>query len=343
MAKRPSELTWTPDGRIARVRLRGSAVLASPVLNRGTAFTLAERQALGLTGLLPEGVSTIEGQLARVYAQYRRQPDDLAKNLYLASLRDRNEVLFYRLLTEHISEMLPIVYTPTVGTAIERYSLEYGRPRGVYLSVDHPDQVETAFRNYGLGRDDVDLIVATDAEAILGIGDWGVGGIAISVGKLALYVTAAGLHPRRVIPVVLDAGTDNQALLDDPMAITSRPPACTALVCSQAPRTQSSTSALSSANARRKVDSSAAPRAAPSPASTSSPASAAHCPIAANDLEPAMTAAIPTASSPASGCRRPRFFRGSGTWARRSRRYWLRAAGIGEDVIGGRGPRGSRW
>jgi malate dehydrogenase (oxaloacetate-decarboxylating) len=136
MAKRLSEPTWTPDGRVARVRLRGSAVLASPMLNRGTAFTLAERQALGLTGLLPDGVSTIEGQLARVYAQYRRQPDDLAKNLYLASLRDRNEVLFYRLLTEHIAEMLPIVYTPTVGTAIERYSLEYGRPCGVYLSVD---------------------------------------------------------------------------------------------------------------------------------------------------------------------------------------------------------------
>ena len=120
------------------------------------------------------------------------------------------------------------------------------------------------------------------------------------------------------------------------MAITSRPPACTALVCSQAPRTRSSTSALTSANARRNVDSSAGPRAAPSTASTSGPASAAHCPIAANDLDPAITAAIPTASSPASGCRRPRLFRGSGTWARRSRRYWLRAAGIGEDGIGGR-------
>ena len=224
MAKRLSEPTWTPDGRVARVRLRGSAVLASPMLNRGTAFTLAERQALGLTGLLPDGVSTIEGQLARVYAQYRRQPDDLAKNLYLASLRDRNEVLFYRLLTEHIAEMLPIVYTPTVGTAIERYSLEYGRPRGVYLSVDHPDQVETAFRNYGRGPDEVDLIVATDSEGLLGIGDWGVGGIAIAVGKLALYVAAAGLHPRRIIPVVLDAGTDNQALLDDPMYLGNRHP-----------------------------------------------------------------------------------------------------------------------
>jgi malate dehydrogenase (oxaloacetate-decarboxylating) len=224
MAKRLSEPTWTPDGRVARVRLRGSAVLASPMLNRGTAFTLAERQALGLTGLLPDGVSTIEGQLARVYAQYRRQPDDLAKNLYLASLRDRNEVLFYWLLTEHIAEMLPIVYTPTVGTAIERYSLEYGRPRGVYLSVDHPDQVETAFRNYGRGPGEVDLIVATDSESLLGIGDWGVGGIAIAVGKLALYVAAAGLHPRRIIPVVLDAGTDNQALLDDPMYLGNRHP-----------------------------------------------------------------------------------------------------------------------
>jgi malate dehydrogenase (oxaloacetate-decarboxylating) len=207
---------------VARVRLRGSSVLSSPLLNRGTAFTLAEREVLGLIGLLPDGVSTIDGQLRRVYAQYLRQPDDLAKNLYLANLRDRNEVLFYRLLTEHIEEMLPIVYTPTVGTAIERYSLEFGRPRGVYLSVDHPDQVETAFRNYGLGSDDVDLIVATDSEGILGIGDWGVGGIAIAVGKLAVYVAAAGLHPRRVIPVVLDTGTDNPALLAEDMYLGSR-------------------------------------------------------------------------------------------------------------------------
>ena len=194
------------------------------MLNRGTAFTLAEREALGLTGLLPGGVSTIEGQLRRVYAQYLRQPDDLAKSLHLGQVRNRNEVLFYRLLTEHIHEMLPIVYTPTVATVIERYSLEFGRPRGVYLSVDHPDQVETAFRNYGLGADEVDLIVATDSEGILGIGDWGVGGIAIAVGKLAVYTAAAGLHPRRVIPVVLDAGTDNQALLDEDMYLGARQP-----------------------------------------------------------------------------------------------------------------------
>jgi len=224
MSDRPYELAWTPEGMVARVRLRGRSVLTTAMLNRGTAFTLAEREALGLTGLLPDGVSTIESQLHRAYAQYRRQPDDLAKNIFLGHVRDRNEVLFYRLLTDHIHEMLPIVYTPTVGTAIERYSLEFGRPRGVYLSVDHPDQVETAFRNYGLGPDDVDLIVATDSEGILGIGDWGVGGIAIAVGKLAVYTAAAGLHPRRVIPVVLDAGTDNPRLLAEDVYVGIRHP-----------------------------------------------------------------------------------------------------------------------
>jgi malate dehydrogenase (oxaloacetate-decarboxylating) len=222
--ERGYELVSTPDGVVARVRLRGHAVLAAPLLNRGTAFTVAEREALGLTGLLPDAVSTIGGQLARVYGQYLRQPDDLAKNLYLAILRDRNEVLFYRLLTEHITEMLPIVYTPTIGTAIERYSLEFGRPRGVYLSVDHPGQVETAFGNCGLGPQDVDLIVATDAEGILGIGDWGAGGIAIAVGKLAVYVAAAGLHPGRVIAVVLDTGTDNPALLGQDSYVGARHP-----------------------------------------------------------------------------------------------------------------------
>jgi malate dehydrogenase (oxaloacetate-decarboxylating) len=224
MAERPYDLVSTPEGVVARVRLRGTSVLSSPLLNRGTAFTLAERGVLGLTGLLPEGVSTIDGQLRRVYGQYQRQPDDLAKNLYLAGLRDRNEVLFYRLLTEHISEMLPIVYTPTIGTAIERYSYEFGRPRGVFMSVDHPSQVETAFRNYGLGPQDVDLIIATDSEGILGIGDWGVGGIQIAMGKLAVYVAAAGLHPRRIIPVVLDAGTDNPALLAEEMYPGNRHP-----------------------------------------------------------------------------------------------------------------------
>jgi malate dehydrogenase (oxaloacetate-decarboxylating) len=221
---RPFEFAWTSQGVTVRIRVRGRSVLVSPMLNRGTAFTSAERQALGLTGLLPDGVSTIEGQLRRVYEQYLRQPDDLAKNIFLGNVRDRNEVLFYRLLTEHLQEMLPIVYTPTVGTAIERYSLEFSRPRGVYLSADHLDQIEPAFRNYGLGPDEVDLLVATDSEGILGIGDWGVGGIAIATGKLAVYTAAAGLHPHRVIPVVLDAGTDNRALLAEDMYLGSRHP-----------------------------------------------------------------------------------------------------------------------
>src|SRR5579863_4692465 len=138
MPKDLYELLPGARGGLARVRLRGRAVLATPLLNRGTAFTPAERDALGLTGLLPDGISTIDRQLHRVYEQYLRQPGDLARYLFLSSVRDRNEVLFYRLLTEHLEEMLPIVYTPTVGTAIERYSLEFGRPRGVYLSVDHP-------------------------------------------------------------------------------------------------------------------------------------------------------------------------------------------------------------
>jgi malate dehydrogenase (oxaloacetate-decarboxylating) len=222
MYDRPYDLGRHEDGYPVRIRARGNQVLSTPMINRGTAFTLEEREALGLTGLLPGGVSTIDGQLRRVYAQYLRQPDDLAKNVYLAHLRDRNEVLFYRLLTERIQEMLPIVYTPTVGRAIERFSHEYRRPRGVYLSVDRPQDVETALRNYGLGPDDVDLIVATDSEGILGIGDQGVGGIDIAIGKLAVYIAAAGIHPRRVIPVVLDMGTDNLALLSDEMYLGNR-------------------------------------------------------------------------------------------------------------------------
>ena len=135
-------------------------------------------------------MSTLDGQLRRVYAQYREQANDLRKWVYLANLRDRNEVLFYRLLSEHIEEMLPVVYTPTVGLAIERFSHEFRRTRGVYLSVDHPEEVETALRNTGLGAEDVDLLVATDSEGILGIGDQGVGR------HRDLHRQARGLHRR---------------------------------------------------------------------------------------------------------------------------------------------------
>jgi len=222
MTEGPYELVTDADGVVARIHARGSAVLSSPTINRGTAFTVAEREALGLTGLLPTGVSTLDGQLRRVYAQYQEQANDLRKWVYLANLRDRNEVLFYRLLSDHISEMLPVIYTPTVGLAIERFSHEFRRTRGVYLSVDHPEDVETALRNTGLGPGDVDLLVATDSEGILGIGDQGVGGIEISIGKLAVYTAAAGIHPHRVLPVVLDMGTDNLKLLNDEMYLGAR-------------------------------------------------------------------------------------------------------------------------
>jgi len=222
MTLAPYELLPEPGGVLARINVRGSAVLASPSINRGTAFSLDERAALGLDGLLPTGVTTLELQLRRVYAQYLEQANPLRKWVYLANLRDRNEVLFYRLLTEHISEMLPVVYTPTVGLAIERFSHEFRRPRGVYLSVDRPQSVESAFLNTGLGPDDVDLLVVTDSEGILGIGDQGVGGIEISIGKLAVYTAAAGIHPRRVLPVVLDMGTDNVKLLNDEMYLGVR-------------------------------------------------------------------------------------------------------------------------
>ena len=173
---------------------------------QGDRVLRGERHDLGLTGLVPAAHFTLEDQLARVYAQYQRQPDDLARNVTLNALHDRNEVLFYRLLTDHLSEMLPIVYTPTVGKAIQNYSHEYRRPRGIYLSVDHPELIEASLLASDLGPDDVDLIVATDAGAILGIGDWGVGGIDIAVGKLAVYTAAGGIDPARTIPVMLDVG-----------------------------------------------------------------------------------------------------------------------------------------
>jgi malate dehydrogenase (oxaloacetate-decarboxylating) len=218
------DLVNTPEGWTARISARGAAVLAVPAINRGTAFTAEERHELGLTGLLPSGVSTLDGQLRRTYAQYSHQGDDLAKWVYLTNLHNRNEVLFYKLLSEHIEEMLPIVYTPTVGSAIEQFSNEFRRSRGVYLSVDDPEGVEQALRNTGLGAQDVDLLVATDSEGILGIGDQGVGGIEISVGKLAVYTAAAGIHPSRALPVVLDVGTDNLHLLNDEMYLGERHP-----------------------------------------------------------------------------------------------------------------------
>jgi malate dehydrogenase (oxaloacetate-decarboxylating) len=201
---------------------RGLAVLNSPVLNKGTAFTAEERKALGLAGLLPPDISTLEAQVRRAYIQYERLPDALSKNIYLTALHDRNEVLFYRLFSEHLRQMIPIVNDLTVGMAMEQYHHECRRPRGVYLSINHAEAIEEAFSNLGVGSDDIDLIIATDAEQILGIGDWGVGGIEVSIGKLAIYTAAGGVDPTRVIPVMLDVGTNRESLLDDPAYIGNR-------------------------------------------------------------------------------------------------------------------------
>lgn len=215
---------WVGEEGAWRTTLRGRQVLADPRINKGTAFNDAERADLGMIGLIPAGHLTLDQQAGRIYAQFQGQSSNLARNVLLNELHDRNEVLYYRVLSEHLSEMLPVIYTPTVGQAIENYSHEYRRPRGVYLSVDQPELIERSLEAYGLGADDVDLIVATDAGAILGIGDWGVGGMSIAVGKLVVYTAAAGIDPGRTIPVMLDVGTDRQSLLDDPMYIGNRHP-----------------------------------------------------------------------------------------------------------------------
>ncbi|WAP53527.1 NAD-dependent malic enzyme [Streptomyces sp. S465] len=199
-------------------------VLTDPLRNRGVGFTQVDRDELGLTGRLPSAVLTLEQQAQRAYQQLQAQDGDLAKNVYLEQLHDRNETLYYKVLTDHLVELLPVVYDPTVGEAIEKYSHEYRRPRGVFLSIDRPEDIEKAFATLQLGPEDVDLIVCSDAEQILGIGDWGVGGIQIAVGKLAVYSAAAGIDPARVIPVSLDVGTDREGLLKDPLYLGNRHP-----------------------------------------------------------------------------------------------------------------------
>lgn len=226
-SRRIGPTAWTDGSGAWRTRLRGRHVLSDPRVNKGTAFSDEEREALGLAGLVPPAHLTLDQQAARVYGQYRDLPSNLAKNVMLGEVRDRNEVLYYRLLADHLTEMLPIIYTPTVGEAIERYSQEYRRPRGVYLSVDHPERIEEALLDTCLRPGDVDLIVATDSQAILGIGDWGVGGIDIAVGKLGVYTAAGGIRPDRAIPVMLDVGTDRPSLLEDPLYLGNRHPRVT--------------------------------------------------------------------------------------------------------------------
>jgi malate dehydrogenase (oxaloacetate-decarboxylating) len=212
------------DDGPCKTKARGLDILNSPALNKGTAFSAEERRALHLTGLLPPEITTLAMQAKRAYLQYDRLADRITKNVYLTALHDRNEVLFYRLFSEHLREMIPIVNDLTVGRAMEQYHHESRRPRGLYLSINHIDSMAESFANFCAAPENVDLILATDAENILGLGDWGVGGIEVSIGKLAIYTAAGGISPARAIPVMLDVGTNRQELLDDPLYVGNRHP-----------------------------------------------------------------------------------------------------------------------
>ncbi|NHM33082.1 NAD-dependent malic enzyme [Neobacillus terrae] len=207
---------------VVETKLRGRDILSNPFMNKGVAFSKREREQLGLHGLLPTQVLSLDEQAERAYEQYSAQPSNIRKNGLLYDLYNRNVVLFYRLLKDHLSEMLPIIYTPTVGEAIQKYSHEYRRPGGLYLSIEDTKGMEMAFKNLGKPRDGIDLIVVTDSESILGIGDQGIGGINIAIGKLAVYTAAAGIDPSRVLPIVLDVGTNNQDLINDPLYIGNK-------------------------------------------------------------------------------------------------------------------------
>lgn len=208
----------TDKNRPLPVRMRGRQLIHEPLLNKGSAFSREEREAFGLVGLMPHGELTIDQQCERSYRNVQRYHDPLQKYVSLASLQDRNETLYFRLLGQHLEELLPIVYTPTVGLATKQYSHVFQRGRGVWVTPAMRGKIADALRRWAIGRE-VRLIVATDNESILGIGDQGAGGMAISIGKLALYTAGAGVDPATVLPVSLDVGTDNQRLLADPLYI----------------------------------------------------------------------------------------------------------------------------
>jgi malate dehydrogenase (oxaloacetate-decarboxylating) len=212
-------LSKLPEGEMAgetqEVSLTGQFLLDNPLLNKGSAFSEEERRELGLLGLLPPHVSTLDEQLARTYGNYKCKQSDIERYIFLVSLQNRNETLFYKLLEEHITEMLPIIYTPVVGEASQTYSHIYSRPRGLYISYPHRFNIESILRN--APARDYEVIVVTDGERILGLGDLGIGGMGIPVGKLSLYTLCAGIDPATTLPIVLDVGTNNERILADPL------------------------------------------------------------------------------------------------------------------------------
>lgn len=220
MALKQYRIVDGPSGRRIEVPHRGARLLQEPMFNKGTAFSAEERRAFGLEGLLPDGVSTMEQQEERAYANIIGKDDPLEQYISVMALQDRSEQLFYRLLLNHLEPMLPIVYTPTVGLACQEYSHIFRRARGLWITPAHRGSIHAVLGHAPF--DGVRLIVVTDNERILGLGDQGAGGMGIPIGKLALYTAAAGIHPSRTLPVSLDVGTDNQSLLDDPMYIGFR-------------------------------------------------------------------------------------------------------------------------
>lgn len=202
-------------------------IIHNPFKNKGTAFTEEERRKLGLIGTLPGSVQTIEQQAKRVYDQYKIRPDGMQKRKFLMEVFNTNRTLFYYVLSHHIEELLPIVYDPVIAPAIEQYSEIFMLPQeAAFLSIEHPEDIEESLKNAADGRD-IRLIVVTDAEGILGIGDWGVNGVNISVGKLMIYTAAAGINPSQVLPVSLDVGTNNQELIHDPLYLGLKKPRVT--------------------------------------------------------------------------------------------------------------------
>ncbi|KAH3946593.1 malic enzyme [Parastagonospora nodorum] len=201
--------------------LTGNALLRTPYFNKGSAFTKEERDTFKLHGLLPTNIQTLDEQVKRAYAQYSSRPNDLAKNTFMTSLKEQNEVLYYRLILDHLKEMFSVIYTPTEGDAIANYSRLFRRPEGCFLNIGDADRVDDDINQWG-NAEDIDLIVVSDGEQILGIGDQGVGAILISVAKLVIYTLCAGIHPSRTLPVVLDCGTDNKDLLEDDLYLGQR-------------------------------------------------------------------------------------------------------------------------
>jgi malate dehydrogenase (oxaloacetate-decarboxylating)(NADP+) len=198
-----------------RVTKRGIEILNDPWLNKGTAFTFQERQALGLSGLLPPFRANMDDQVKRIMENYQRLEDPLEKYIYLTAIADRNMTLFYRVLMDNLLEMTPIMYTPTVGHACQEFGHIYRKNRGMYLNLNHKGRIHDVLQNWP--SDEVDIIVISDGSRILGLGDLGANGMGIPIGKLVLYVAGAGLHPTRTLPILLDVGTDNKELLDDPL------------------------------------------------------------------------------------------------------------------------------